>query len=87
MIFINLSLILYNKIIVFQPSWVESPTSSSRHEPPIIPPEVIENVTNIRDVLLMLVEEDHLVWAPVVLHWSYKLLGKFLEITDTETIF
>lgn len=60
---------------MFQPSWVESSNVSSRHEPPIIPKEVIENVTSIRDVLLKLVEEDHLVWAPVVLHWSYKLLG------------
>lgn len=58
---------------------MESSNSSSRHEPPVIPPEVIENVTNIRDVLLRLVEEDHLVWAPVVLHWSYKLLGKHLK--------
>lgn len=49
---------------------------SSRHEPPIIPTEVIGNVTNIRDVLLKLVEEDHKVWASVVLHWSYKLLGE-----------
>lgn len=64
------------KKIVFQPSRTESSNVPSRHDPPIIPPEVIENVTNIQSVLLKLVEEDHLVWAPVVLHWSYKLLGK-----------
>lgn len=74
--FFDYAISTYLKQLKVQPSWVESSSTSSRLEPPIIAPEIIENVTNIRDVLLRLVEEDHMVWAPVVLHWSYKLLGK-----------
>ncbi|XP_050532909.1 integrator complex subunit 5 [Daktulosphaira vitifoliae] len=74
--FFDYAISTYLKQLKVQPSWVESASMSSRHDPPVIPQEVIENVTSIRDALLKLVEENHSIWCPVVLHWSYKLLGK-----------
>ncbi|XP_050437485.1 integrator complex subunit 5 isoform X2 [Adelges cooleyi] len=74
--FFDYAISTYLKQLKVQPTWVESNNMPSRHEPLVIPQEVIKNVTNIRDALLKLVEENHLVWSHVVLQWSYKLLGK-----------